>query len=102
LHFFKSWLQGKRQYGRLSLTGPWLTHYSLRITLPISNPFIEEFILDPGYWPGNFISFNHKKKIKMKKLLIVIFLTIALGATITSCTSSRVGCKANANMVGYH
>ncbi len=38
----------------------------------------------------------------MKKLLIITLLTIALGAAITSCTSSRVGCKETAKMVGYH
>ena len=34
LHFFKSWLQGKRQYGRLSLTGP--LAYTLLLTCYIT------------------------------------------------------------------
>jgi len=37
----------------------------------------------------------------MKKVIAVIMLVIAIGATFTSCTSSRGGCKANSGMVGY-
>jgi len=38
----------------------------------------------------------------MKKLLIITLLTLILGASVTSCTSSKAGCRVNANMVGYH
>lgn len=38
----------------------------------------------------------------MKRIFIILALMLAFSAAITSCTSSKVGCKANAGMVGYH
>lgn len=37
----------------------------------------------------------------MKKILAVVLFAIALGATFTSCTSAREGCKATQGMIGY-
>lgn len=37
----------------------------------------------------------------MKKILAIALIIIALGATVTSCTSSRGGCKATNGMIGY-
>jgi hypothetical protein len=38
----------------------------------------------------------------MKKIFMVILLAVILGAAFASCTSSKAGCKANADMIGYH
>jgi hypothetical protein len=48
---------------------------------------------------GNVIQLP--KTFKMKKLFAIVLLVIALGATLTSCTASRGGCKATSGMVGY-
>jgi len=45
--------------------------------------------------------FFYQKLLKMKKLFAIVLLVIALGATLTSCTASRGGCKATAGMAGY-
>lgn len=37
----------------------------------------------------------------MKRIILAAFVIIALGAMFTSCTSSRTGCKATQNLVGY-
>jgi len=37
----------------------------------------------------------------MKAKLLILALLIAAGLTMTSCTSSRSGCKATAGYVGY-
>lgn len=37
----------------------------------------------------------------MKKIFAIALFAIVLGATFTSCTSSRGGCKATQGMVGY-
>jgi len=37
----------------------------------------------------------------MKARLLLLVLLIAAGLTMTSCTSSRNGCKATAGYVGY-
>ena len=37
----------------------------------------------------------------MKKILAIALFAIVLGAALTSCTSSRNGCKATQGMIGY-
>lgn len=37
----------------------------------------------------------------MKKVFAIVLFIIAVGATFTSCTSAREGCKATQGMVGY-
>lgn len=37
----------------------------------------------------------------MKKIFIVLVVFV-MGASITSCTSSKVGCKSTVGMMGYH
>jgi len=38
----------------------------------------------------------------MKKIFVIMLVAFALAIAISSCTSSKFGCKANSNMVGYH
>ena len=38
----------------------------------------------------------------MRKILIVLLLVFLMGATLTSCTTSKQGCFATSKMVGYH
>jgi len=69
----------------------------------ISNPLFEKrtVIISYSYERrlGNVIQLP--KTLKMKKLFAIVLLVIALGATVTSCTASRGGCKATAGMAGY-
>jgi hypothetical protein len=37
----------------------------------------------------------------MRKTLIVMLLALLVGATITSCTTTKTGCFASSRMVGY-
>jgi len=37
----------------------------------------------------------------MKAKVLILVLLVAAGLTMTSCTSSKSGCKASAGYVGY-
>jgi predicted small secreted protein len=37
----------------------------------------------------------------MKRILTILALVIALGVTVSSCTTSKGGCKSTRGMVGY-
>jgi hypothetical protein len=38
----------------------------------------------------------------MKKIFIMVLLAIVVGATFTSCSPSKSGCKVSTGMIGYH